>query len=220
MAATDSEFAMDLLPTFASIALVNLVAWITPGPNMIAVMSASLTRGRRAGLLTGLGLSAGATVWAGLAVVGVASLFDLFPHAVLALRMAGAGYLVWLGLKSLRAALGPGPGGHAAPAAPARAGSAFRTGLLVSLTNPKAALFFGSVLTAFVPAEATGGVLAAVVLLCSVLAVACHSITATVFSTDCAVGFFRRARRSIGMLFGLTFLGLGLAVACDSVRRP
>lgn len=210
---------MDLLATFASIVLVNLIAWITPGPNMVAVVTASLTRGRRAGLFTGLGLSAGATVWACLAMLGVAALFELFPNAVLALRLAGACYLGWLGLKSLRAALGADAGRPAAPDRTGRPGRAFRTGLLVSLTNPKAALFFGSVLTAFVPADASAGQLAGIVALCAALAVACHSITATVFSTDGVTRFFERSRRGITALFGLAFAGLGAAVAWDSVRR-
>jgi len=210
---------MDLLPILCSVVLVNLLAWITPGPNMIAVMSASLTRGRRAGLLTGLSLSAGATIWASLALLGVATLFELFPRALLSLRLAGAGYLLWLGFKSIRAALRPDPVGLAAAVGVARTGRAFRTGLLVSLTNPKAALFFGSVLTAFVPHDASQLMLVGIVALCAVLAVACHSITATVFSTRGAVRAFDRMRRAATAVFGVVFAGLGMAVVYDSVRR-
>ena len=210
---------MDLLAILSPIVLVNLVAWITPGPNMIAVMSASLTGGRRAGLLTGLGLSAGAFVWAGLAVLGVATLFELFPNALLALRLAGAGYLLWLGFRSLRAALRGDTSGLAASAGSARPQHAFRTGLVVSLTNPKAALFFGSILTAFVPIDASPALLGGIVVLCAVLAVACHSITATLFSACAVVRAFERMRRTATALFGMVFAGLGLAVAWDSVRR-
>lgn len=210
---------MDLLPILSSIVVVNLVAWITPGPTMIAVMSASLADGRRAGLLTGFGLSAGATIWAGLAVLGVAALFELFPTALLALRIAGAGYLLWLGFKSLRSALRSDAGGFAAAVGATRSRRAFRTGLLVSLTNPKAALFFGSILTAFVPHDASPALLAGIVGLCAVLAVICHSVTATVFSTRGVVRAFDHMRRLATAAFGVVFAGLGMAVAYDSVRR-
>ncbi|MEQ9334280.1 LysE family transporter [Thalassobaculum sp.] len=210
---------MDLLVILSSIVLANLIAWITPGPNMIAVMSASLTGGRRAGLLTGLGLSAGATVWAGLAVLGVATLFELFPNALLALRLAGAGYLLWLGFRSLRAALLDDTSGLVASVGSARTPRAFRTGLLVSLTNPKAALFFGSILTAFVPIDASPALLGGIVALCAVLAVTCHSVTATLFSAGRVIRAFERMRRTATALFGVVFAGLGLAVAWDSIRR-
>ena len=71
---------MEYLNTIGVILIVNLLGWITPGPNMLAVMSASLSHGRAQGLKLALGLSIGATLWAGLAVAGAATLFGLFPR--------------------------------------------------------------------------------------------------------------------------------------------
>jgi threonine/homoserine/homoserine lactone efflux protein len=67
---------MDIIITLSSIILVNLLAWITPGPNMLAVMNATINHGRRSGVLTGFGLALGATIWTILAVLGVTLLFD------------------------------------------------------------------------------------------------------------------------------------------------
>ena len=221
---------MDLLVTLSLIVFVNLVGWITPGPNMFAVISAALTGGRRNGVMTGLGLSTGAVIWTLLAVLGVATLFELFPAFVFWLRMAGATYLIWLGLKALRSAWDVGSDvaterpdfDAAAPSAEKNhrgLRQAYLTGLLVSLTNPKAAFFFGSILTAFVPATASPALLAGIVLLCGALAVICHSVTATVFSTKIIARGFQRARRAITAAFGFVFAGLGLGVAYDAVRR-
>ena len=100
-----------------------------------------------------------------------------------------------------------------------RGRKAFVTGFLVSATNPKAALFFGSILTAFVPVGASTELLAGIVVLCGVFAVAGHTVTATVFSTAVVVRAFTRAQRAITALFGVVFAGLGLGVAYDALRR-
>ncbi len=209
------ETALVLLGVLA----VNLLGWITPGPNMIAVMNASLTHGRRHGIYTGLGLSAAALLWTLLAVFGVTALFELFPLFVFWLKLAGAGYLLWLGYRSLRAAFHNRGGRFQLQGSGMRGRQAFLTGFLVSATNPKAAFFFGSILTAFVPQGASTGMLAAIVTICLAVAIVGHSITATVFSTRLAVGLFDRFKRGISAVFGVIFGGLGLAVAYDTLRR-
>ena len=212
----------DTLVSVAAIVAVNFAAWITPGPNMIAVISAAVSAGRRAGIATGLGLALGAVIWAGLALAGVTVLFDVFPDIAFALRLLGAGYLFWLGLKALRAAAADDCGAlqpTETSAGRAVLKGAFLTGLSVSLTNPKAALFFGSILTAFVPPAATDLYLAGVVVLCGILAVCFHSTTAFVFSTPFAIQKFNAGRRRITAGFGIVFSGMGLAVAYDALRR-
>ncbi|MCR9221296.1 MAG: LysE family transporter [Alphaproteobacteria bacterium] len=211
---------MALAAAFATIVLVNVVAWITPGPNMIAVMSATLAHGRRAGLVTGLGLATAATLWALFAVAGVKALFETFPQAVLWLRLIGAAYLIWLGVQALRQAVdGAGKGldaGAAEPSGGAR--RAFLRGFLVSATNPKAALFFGSVLTAVLPADPSAAVLAAVVALCGGLAVLFHTITATLVAAGPVRRALARVQRWTAAAFGALFIGLGASVAVDALR--
>ncbi|WP_161973888.1 LysE family translocator [Hwanghaeella grinnelliae] len=212
----------DILISVAAIVAVNFAAWITPGPNMIAVISAAVSAGRPAGLATGLGLALGTVIWAGLALAGVTVLFDVFPDVAFALRLLGAGYLFWLGMKALRAAAEDDcsllPGKKTSPGHTVLKG-AFITGLSVSLTNPKAALFFGSILTAFVPRAATDAYLIGVVALCGLLAVCFHSTTAFVFSTPFAIRKFNDGRRRITAGFGVVFSGMALAVAYDALRR-
>ena len=210
---------MDLALSLGTIIAMNIAAWLAPGPNMLAVMTASLTLGRTHGLATGFGLACGALIWAILAVLGVAVLFDLFPKAVIAIKLAGAGYLVWLGLKSIRAARKHNDT-ISLPKAHERAlKQSFQSGFIVSMTNPKAALFFGSVMTAFIPATASNWFLAVVVAICGLLAVVLHSITATVFSTNAAVEVFRRFQTAISYAFGVTFVGLGGSIAYAALRR-
>lgn len=209
----------DLVFVLGPILAVNIASWLTPGPNMLAVISASLTHGRRQGIATGLGIAFGGTLWATLAVSGATAAFALFPDAVLMLRLAGAGYLIWLGVRALTTAL-RGGSELAVPVSTAASGwRAFRSGFLVIATNPKAALFFGSILTAFVPTGAPPWFLLAVVLISSAVGVIGHSLTATLFSTRTAIGAFRAGYRRITALFGLLFCGLGIGVAYDACRR-
>ena len=208
-----SELAISIMAIIA----VNFAAWITPGPNMIAVISAAVAAGRRAGVATGLGLALGAVIWAGLALAGVTVLFEVFPDLALGLRLLGAGYLLWLGIKALRQAAADECTALHQTVRPAK--GAFLTGLSVSLTNPKAALFFGSILTAFVPAGASTSYLVGVVILCGVLAICFHSTTAFLFSTPLAIRTFNTARRRITAGFGIVYSGMGLAVAYDALRR-
>jgi threonine/homoserine/homoserine lactone efflux protein len=209
----------DIVVSLATIALVNVLSWLTPGPNMLAVISASISNGRRAGLMTGLGLNAGGLLWACMAVMGVTSLYELFPQFILWFKLAGAAYLLWLGFRAIK---------HAATVVAKPLGveqlqlsgwNGFRTGFFVIATNPKAALFFGSILTAFVPVNAPGWYLVSIITICMTVGLVGHTITATVFSSSTVVQRFQSAQRSINGCFCILFTGLSLAVAWDACRR-
>ncbi|MBR9851932.1 MAG: LysE family transporter [Rhodobacteraceae bacterium] len=210
---------MELALSLGTIILVNVAAWLTLGPNMLAVITASLTLGRSHGFATGLGLACGALIWSICAVLGVAILFDLFPRAVIALKLAGAAYLVWLGLKSIRSARKPIDTLGLPKSDGKGTRRSLKSGFIVSMTNPKAALFFGSVMTAFIPSSAPNWFLALVVAVCGLLAVALHSITATVFSTSLAIRFFHGFQSAISYAFGAIFVGLGGSIAYAALRR-
>lgn len=210
---------MDFAVSLGTIILVNVAAWITPGPNMLAVLTASLTLGRSHGFATGFGLACGALIWSICAVLGVAILFDLFPRAVIALKLVGAGYLVWLGVKSIIAAGKHNEGIGLSEVHYRALRQSFKSGFIISMTNPKAALFFGSVMTAFIPAAASNWFLALVVAICGLLAVLLHSITATIFSTSVAISLFRRFQSTISYAFGAIFVGIGGSIAYAALRR-
>ena len=210
---------MDIILSLGTIVLVMILGWITPGPNMFAVMAASLEHGRKHGIATGIGLSLGAFVWAGLAVLGVSILFELFPKAITILKLLGAAYLVWLGLKSIKSAKSHSAGAELSLPDPLPLKKSLYSGVAVSLTNPKAALFFGSVMTAFIPPTAANWYLCLVVILCGVLALLLHSVTATVFSTKTAMRFFNQFRNVISYVFGTVFISLGCSIAFSELRR-
>ena len=130
------------------IALVALGLVVTPGPNMIYLVSRSITQGRRAGLLSLLGVAVGFFVYLVLAAVGVAAVLTLVPMLYLTIKIAGAAYLLYLAWRALR------PGGESAfaprelPADPPR--RLFAMGLVTNLLNPKIAVLYVSLLPQFV----------------------------------------------------------------------
>ena len=130
--------------------LVAAVVIVTPGPDTALTIRNALRCGRRGGVLTGAGVATGQAVWALAASAGLAAVLAASQPAFLAVRIAGAAYLVCLGLHSLRSAASPTKLDRRRAA---RLGSdvvsAYRQGLLSNIGNPKMAIFFMSVLPQF-----------------------------------------------------------------------
>jgi threonine/homoserine/homoserine lactone efflux protein len=125
--------------------LVAVVVIASPGPDFALTMHATVARGRRAGAMTGLGVVSGQLVWGVATAAGLAALLVESRPAFVALRLAGAAYLVWLGIGALRAAWR----GVEQPARFRGNRSGYRQGLLSNVGNPKMAIFFTSLLPQF-----------------------------------------------------------------------
>lgn len=209
----------DFMITLGAIGAVNVMGWLSPGPNMLAVISASISKGKRTGFATAAGLSLGGMLWAIAVVIGAVTLFELFPKFIFILRMLGASYLVWLGLRFLRAAKENQITSLEVSKVNYSSWTAFRTGFFVVITNPKAAIFFSSVFAAFIPENAPVWALAVIVIASQLQAFVQHSITAMVFSSKTVVQHYQAASRSITGVIGVLYCGLGLGVASDAIRR-
>lgn len=130
------------------IAAVAFALVITPGPNMIYLVSRSITQGRRAGLVSLLGVAAGLGVYAVLTTAGLTAVFTLVPVLYTTLKLAGAGYLLYLAWQAVR------PGGGSPftpkPMEPDPPRRLFTMGMVTSLLNPKIAVLYVSLLPQFV----------------------------------------------------------------------
>jgi threonine/homoserine/homoserine lactone efflux protein len=141
----------------AGIGLVALGMVLTPGPNMIYLVSRTIAQGRRAGYVSLLGVAAGFFVYLVAATAGLSAIFVLVPVLYTALKIAGAAYLLWLAWQALK------PGGTSAfapkelPADSPR--RLFTMGLVTSLLNPKIAILYVSLLPQFI--DPAGGPVAA-----------------------------------------------------------
>ncbi len=204
-----------IFSVFATIALIQFLGWLSPGPNLVAISSASMSAGRKTGIATALGIAAGVTCWATLAVGGIALLFQTVPALFVALKFSGALFLCWMGYQSLSAAMRLPQGQMAITDTPPELGRAFRNGFLVLMTNPKAPIFFGAILTSFLPVDAPNWVFGGIVLEFLLLSALLNSITAIVFSTKPVMNWFASHQRHLRIFFGLIYLALGLWVLKD-----
>jgi threonine/homoserine/homoserine lactone efflux protein len=141
---------MELLLAFLGVAVLVIV---TPGPDTAVTIRGTLLGGRRAGVMTASGVVTGQACWTLAASAGITALLVASEPAFLAVKFAGAAYLVYLGIQSLagavrrRAAPLEADGPTAARRLPAA--RAYRQGLISDLGNPKMAAFFTSLLPQF-----------------------------------------------------------------------
>ena len=138
-------------------ALASLVLIVVPGPGVLFVVGRALAHGRRTAVATAVGHAAGNYVVATCVAVGLGTLLERSAEAFVIVKIAGAAYLIWLGVHTIRQRKSLA---EAMAAAPPREGwRALRDGAVVGLTNPKAYILFGAILPQFVN-RAAGDVLA------------------------------------------------------------
>lgn len=145
-----------------SFALVAGLVTIIPGLDTALVLRSAVTDGRRHAFATAFGINTGALIWGAAAAAGVSALLAASSVAYTVVRVAGAAYLVWLGIGFLRRAARAatqcdGEGGGTAGIAPARTPRSpwrsWRRGLLTNLLNPKIGAFYIAVLPQFIPPQ-------------------------------------------------------------------
>ncbi len=144
------------LSTWWLFLLMTFVVSATPGPNMLLVMSSSARFGLRPAIVTMCGCMSALMAMMGISAAGLGALLHTFPAVFDALRLAGAAYLAYLGIKSWRSPV-PESTDEAAPQAQPAAQTAalFRQGFLVAASNPKAILFAAAFFPQFInPQEA------------------------------------------------------------------
>ncbi|CAM5213656.1 lysine transporter LysE [Bosea thiooxidans] len=176
------------LLTFALIALGMV---LTPGPNMIYLISRSIAQGFGAGLISLAGVALGFVVYMLCAAFGITALLFAVPYAYDALRLAGAGYLLWLAWQAVK------PGGrspfHVRELPPDGPRKLFLMGLLTNLLNPKIAMLYLALLPQFID-PAAGDVLAQSLVLGSVQIAISVSVNTVIALAAGGIAVFLRTR--------------------------
>lgn len=136
---------MPVEPFLALIAVLT-PAILSPGPSIIACTQMALAQGREVALPYALGLAFGASLWCLFALLGLSAVFQIYPPLFSAAKAFGAAYLAYMALGLWRAASQP-----LAQAADSRFGRGFGGGVILSLSNPKPALFYSAVILSLFP---------------------------------------------------------------------
>jgi threonine/homoserine/homoserine lactone efflux protein len=212
---------LDLLPPaslLATFVMASLMLALTPGPGVLYIVTRSLMQGRRAGLASVAGVALGNLTNALGAALGLAALFAVSSTAFLVVKYAGAGYLIFLGIRALRRAASDTLDANPSPP---RTGHVFRDGFFVALFNPKTTLFFAAFLPQFMGIDANpmvqGATLGALFVAIAAVTDAIYAITA-----GAAASALHRAhglRRAAPYLSAGTFIGLGVFAALSDAHR-
>lgn len=192
-----------------ALAAIYLAACISPGPNWLMISSLAVRGERRSAMAVACGIALGSTTWATLAIIGAATVLRS-PALASVLRLCGAAYLAWYGWTLIRR-----PTVAGSTPVPEAATAHLRTGLLASLSNPKAGMFWTSVFAANVPAQTPLWMWAAIVALVAVMSSAFHLGIAAVFDSRTLQSAYLRAghalQRAAGMFLVLAAVKLAAA---------
>jgi threonine/homoserine/homoserine lactone efflux protein len=213
---------MPSVSTLAVFSLAALVLLVTPGPAVLYIVTRTLGQGRRAGLVSVLGIHTGSVVHVVAAALGASALLARSARAFNAVKLAGAAYLICLGVQRLAARRDEGPDGRQDRRA--SLGGIYAQGVVVNVLNPKTALFFVAFLPQFVdPTRAAAGAQMVVLGLWFIgLGICSDSAYALAAgAVRCRLRPRQRSARRRDQLSGVVYMGLGVtaAFAGHPVRR-
>jgi threonine efflux protein len=201
---------MDLIPSLLHIALIHILMAMVPGPNTVVVSFCSAGTSRGAGLRAAGGVAAASFVWASLSLAGVGVLLANAGDVFRLMRVAGAIYLVWVGIKMLRSR----------PRSDVDArktvyGSPFLAGVFTTLSNPKSAVFWTSVFAVVIPAHAPAWFFAAVLAVVTLQSFLWYGTVALALSSPFSRNNYARLTAALNRVAGSCMVLFGLKIAND-----
>ncbi|WP_266157201.1 threonine export protein RhtC [Dyella silvatica] len=197
---------------FITIAIVHLIALLSPGPDFFFVSQTAVSRSRRQALFGVMGITLGVVVWSTLALLGLQLLLQRLLWLERLIATAGGLYLAWMGVKMLRSAWQAPVAGEAQPRAVLQQGdmATLRAGLFTNLANPKAVIYFGSVFSAFIGDDVTVGARWGLWTLVMVETFVWFALVAAVFALPSMRRGYLRLSRWIDGVAGAVFVLFGL----------
>jgi threonine/homoserine/homoserine lactone efflux protein len=209
-------------PNYWAFAAITVPLVLTPGASTALVLRNSITRGMRSGVRTAVGINAGSIFYGLLTAFGAALALERWPAAWTALRIAGTMYMAWLGLISLRHALGlanraslRAGAREDVPAAPLA--RELYEGFITNVLNPSIATFYLLVIPQFVPRGAP--VMTGVMLLTAIhvaMAISCHLTWAAAGGTLANALDRSGPRRALEAVSGIALIALALKIALSA----
>jgi threonine efflux protein len=203
--------------TLATILLVHWLVTMSPGPNTLLVAQTAVSNGRPNAFVVIAGICASGAIWVTSAAFGLKAVFVASPWLYSVVRLAGAIYLAWLGLKLLRSR--PTPlmeFGVNRAILPLR--TSFVRGFVSNITNPKTLVYFSSVFGTFMPPDAGPATVLAVVLITWICNFGWYGGLTVLLSSVAARRIYSRAALVIDRIAGLAMILFGLKAVATSQR--
>ncbi len=203
---------MPYLPQLLTLIGVWIIAIITPGPDFAAIMHYSVARSRRDGMLVAFGVTTSIAIWVTISMTGLGILLIQLSWMVEVIRIAGALYLIYLGVKTILNAHHPMQT-LMTGALSSRRISSWQVGFLTNISNPKAVVFFGSIFALLLPPHASFWLQMTIAVAMVIIAGSWFCIVACLFSLGPIAAVYRRAKKWLDYLTGGLFVALGVRLA-------
>jgi threonine/homoserine/homoserine lactone efflux protein len=207
---------MSVTLTLVSVFVIFIPALILPGPDFIAVVRSSMTRGTRAGLMTTMGVSMGLGLYATLSLVGLSAVLVEYQWLAWTVRVLGGCYLIYLGIRLVFA---DARSIALADEESAQRRNALVFGFLVTMTNPKAVVLFTSVFATAVTAQTPSWLLVLMIVLVILSSLAWYTIVSLFMSSRPVIVRFQHMRHRIERVAGVCFVAIGGKILADA-RNP
>jgi threonine efflux protein len=211
----DMSPLLQLLPLVAA----WFLALISPGPDFVVTVRYSTARSRRDGALVGFGVTSAIAIWASMSMFGLVALLSQVSWLYDSVRLAGALYLAYLGVQSLLSARRRAPQEPTAQtsdtAVERSPWKVWRVGFLTNIGNPKAAVFFGSLFSALLPAHPAFWLQGTALTVMLAMALCWFTAVAFLFSLPPVIHAYRRAKRAVDALTGCIFVALAGRLATE-----
>ncbi|MCS3472708.1 threonine/homoserine/homoserine lactone efflux protein [Pseudomonas sp. JUb42] len=189
--------------------MVYIAGVLIPGPNFVAVVHKAVSDTRQQALALVAGIVVVNVFWASCAIGGISVVFAAFPWAALTIKLLGAAYLIWFGLRLLLKA-GTGAAATPAQAAVGSAGRAFMQGVITNIGNPKSMAFFAAVFSSAAPAHASPGTFLSMLAVVAMVSSSWYTLVAVALSQPTVAAAYRRSKKTVDRLCGglIVFLGI------------
>ncbi len=195
------------------------LAQASPGPNLAAVATRSLGCGRRHGMAAAAGIASGVFIWAIAFTFGIAALFQSFPETIVYMKILGGSYLLFLTLTALRSAITSKANLQPDKITETKLASSYFGGLLVVLTNPKAALMWVAISAFLSSGNLTDGQFLIIGMCVSLSAMTIYGVYALMFSTGMAMRAHQRFARIVESMFAVIFGVFGAKLMISGFRE-
>ncbi|MFT4181101.1 MAG: LysE family translocator [Rhizobium sp.] len=210
---------MSSIAILFSILAAVLIGAVSPGPSFVLVSRIAVSRSRRAGLAAAFGMGTGSVIFATLALFGLSALLMQVEWLYLALKVAGGLYLIYIGIRIWRSAAEDLA--IDAPASPAESGvwRNYWFALGTQLSNPKTAIFYGSIFVALLPTQPAFWLLAALPPAVFAIEVGWYTIVTLAFSSNRPRALYLGSKLWIDRVAGIVLGALGARLVAEGLPR-
>ncbi len=203
---------MEFIHGLLVVTVVHLLAAASPGPDFVMVTQQTLSHGKKSGVLCSLGIALGLSVHISYSALGLAAVIASSHTALWVIKLLGGSYLIYLGVRGLRAKPGPVDGECIVPAQSATAAKTIGTGFLCNALNPKAPVYFVALFTVVLSPDMPLRLLIVYGAWIMLLQFAWFSLVATLLASPPVSRRFRKFGHVIDRLFGGAMVALGIKV--------